>query len=121
MLCIYLISTFFTLLWLLCPRFGRLATFMRQYEKRLKKAAKNQNPDAEPSRAELLGEMNEIYYDNYDLRLLLDLLAATTGLSTPLRVMALLDRNFSNNYKPQIVSFERVAQIKEGAWTDLMF
>ena len=114
MLFVYLVSTFFTLLWLLCPRFGRLATFMRQYEKLLKKAARNQDEDLKPSRAELLGEMNEIYYENFDLRLLLDLLAATTGLSTPLRVMALLDRNFSNNYKPQIVNFERVAQIKEG-------
>ena len=97
------------------PRFGRLASFMRQYERLLRKAAaKNNNEDAEPSRQELLGEMNEIYYENLDLRLLLDLLAATTGLSTPLRVLSLLDRNFRNNYKPNILSFERVAEIREG-------
>ena len=114
MLCVYLVSTTFTILWLLCPRFGRLATFMREYEKLLKKAAMNKNAEVEPSRQELLGEMNEIYYENYDLRLLLDLLAATTGLSTPLRVLSLLDRNFRNNYKPRIISFERVAEIREG-------
>ena len=114
LLCVYLVSTTFTILWLLCPRFGRLATFMREYENLLKKAARNKDAEAEPSRQELLGEMNEIYYENFDLRLLLDLLAATTGLSTPLRVLSLLDRNFRNNYKPRILNFERVAEIREG-------
>ena len=33
----------------------------------------------------LLGELYEIYYDNPDLRLLLDLLSATTGLAPPLK------------------------------------
>ncbi len=33
----------------------------------------------------LMGELYEIYYENRDLRLLLDLLAATSGLAPPLR------------------------------------
>jgi hypothetical protein len=35
----------------------------------------------------LMGELYEIYYENRDLRLLLDLLAATSGLAPPLRYL----------------------------------
>jgi hypothetical protein len=34
---------------------------------------------------ELMGELYDIYYENRDLRLLLDLLSATSGLAPPLR------------------------------------
>lgn len=86
-LAIYLMSTFFTICWLLCPWWGRLAVFMHDYEKLLRKAANNQGDHEKVSkeRHELLGDMNNFYYDNSDLRLLLDLLAATSGLAQPIR------------------------------------
>ena len=86
MLVIIIVSTFFTICWLLCPWLGRLAIFMRDYEKLLTAANKHeQNDEEKRNREELLGDMYDIYYDNRDLRLLLDLLAATTGLAQPIR------------------------------------
>ena len=85
MLCIYLVTTFFTICWLLCPWWGRLAMFMKDYEKLLRREASKHQENDVKKRDELLGEMNDIYYENNDLRLLLDLLAATTGLSQPIR------------------------------------
>ena len=123
MLCLYMITTFFTLCWLVCPWWGRLATFMKDYEKLLRREAIKQQGDntdgAWHKRDELLGEMNDIYYENNDLRLLLDLLAATTGLSQPIRVIALLDRSFRSKCIPDIITFERVADIQKGLCSDL--
>ena len=83
LLVVYLISTFFTLVWLMCPCWGRLARFMSDYQMQLRRSANKAGIDMR--QAELLGELHEIYYENNDLRLLLDLLAAATGLAPPLR------------------------------------
>ena len=60
---------------------------MRDYENLLQKATKDEDSSEEVKhdRRVLLGDMNDIYYENNDLRLLLDLLAATTGLAQPIR------------------------------------
>ena len=111
----YILSTFFTLTWLICPCTGSLAAFMRDYETLLRKSAEKVfGDDHEYERKELLGDMNTIYYENNDLRLLLDLMAATSGLSQPIRVMALLDRNFRTKCSPVIINVERVADIQDG-------
>ena len=111
----YILSTFFTLIWLICPCTGSLAAFMRDYETLLRKSAEKVfGDDHEYGREELLGDMNTIYHENNDLRLLLDLMAATSGLSQPIRVMALLDRNFRTKCSPVIINVERVADIQDG-------
>ena len=89
LLAVYLVTTFFTLVWLMCPCWGKLAKFMKDYQTQLRKAALKSGKDIHV--AELLGELNEIYYENNDLRLLLDLLAATTGLAPPLRLVKCFD------------------------------
>ena len=98
MLGIYLISTFFTICWLLCPGWGVLAQFMKDYEKLLRRAAEKQDTGQRHNREELLGELSDIYYDNSDLRLLLDLLAATTGLAQPIRWITIteIEENLHN-------------------------
>ena len=83
LLLVYLITTFLTILWLLCPCGGKLARFMRSYRSQLENVANVQG--AETSSKGLLGELHEIYYENRDLRLLLDLLSVTSGLAPPLR------------------------------------
>ena len=90
LLIIYLITTFLTILWLLCPCGGKLARFMRSYRSQLESAAIAQGADT--SSRVLLGEIHDIYYENRDLRLLLDLLSVTSGLAPPLRVLVLLDK-----------------------------
>ena len=83
LLVLFLMTTFFTLMYLLCPCGGELASFMRSYKSKLKSVAKMEGGDT--SSRDLLGELHEIYYENRDLRLLLDLLAKSSGLAPPLR------------------------------------
>ena len=61
--------------------FNRL---MRNYSNELQSAAIAEGKEITKAKA-LMGELYEIYYENRDLRLLLDLLAATSGLVPPLR------------------------------------
>ena len=71
--------------------------------------------DSAPS--DLLGELHEIYYNNNnnkDLRLLLDLLSATSDLAPPLRVMALLDNTFRSQCRPLVVSLDRTNKNGDG-------
>ena len=84
LLLIYLVTTIITMLYLLCPCGGELASFMRSYKNKLRSAAKMEGGDDKSSK-DLLGELHEIYYENRDLRLMLDLLAKSSGLAPPLR------------------------------------
>ena len=106
LLIVYLVTTFLTILWLICPCGGKLARFMRSYRSQLKTAALTQGVEDTSSQA-LLGETHQIYYENRDLRLLLDLLSITSGLSPPLRVLALLDKDFCKQSRPIILSLDR--------------
>ena len=112
LMAVYLLTTVFTLMYLLCPCGGELASFMRSYKSQLRSAAKMEGGDT--SSKQLLGELHEIYYENRDLRLLLDLLAKSSGLAPPLRVMALLDQQFQKQCKPVIMSVERSPDIIDG-------
>ncbi|XP_023321500.1 uncharacterized protein LOC111696181 [Eurytemora carolleeae] len=107
LLALYLVSTFSTIAWLLCPFWGKLARMMRAYSYELRVAAAAEGKD-NPTAKILMGEMYQIYYNNRDLRLLLDLLAATSGLAPCLRVMALLDKSFRDQCQPIIHSLERM-------------
>merc|ERR1711953_629779 len=112
LLVLFLLTTFFTLMYLLCPCGGELASFMRSYKSKLKSAAKMEG--GETSSKDLLGELHEIYYENRDLRLMLDLLAKSSGLAPPLRVMAQLDKEFQKRCKPNILSVVRSQHVKQG-------
>ena len=83
LLLIYLLTTFITIMWLLCPSGGKLASFMTSYKDQLETTAIAEGGDT--SSRVLLGELHDIYYGNRDLRLLLDLLSATSGLAPSLR------------------------------------
>ena len=83
LLLVYLLTTFITIIWLLCPCSSKLAKFMTSYRSQLESAAVVQGADT--SSRVLLGELHDIYYENRDLRLLLDLLSVTSGLASPLR------------------------------------
>ena len=50
---------------------------------------------------ELVGHLWDLYYTNKDLRLLLDLLAESSGVGASLRVMMLLDKDFSGQALPK--------------------
>ena len=46
--------------------------------------------------------LNNVYYENRDMRLLLDLLAATSGTAASLRILAILDEGFRMNAEPTV-------------------
>ena len=52
-----------------------------------------------------LGELNEYYYKNRDLRLLLDLLSEASDVATSLRILALFDHTFRQKCKPGNLKF----------------
>ena len=60
---------------------------MRKYKKEFKKL----NHDAKTDQ-ELFGDLYDLYYNNRDLKLLLDLLATSSGVAPCLRLLCLFDK-----------------------------
>ena len=48
--------------------------------------------DSEKTDKELLGDLYDIYYNNRDLKLLLDLLSTSSGVASAIAIMTLLDK-----------------------------
>ena len=71
------------------PQLGTLSRVMRKYRQELR----DQNKTELVSDKELLGDLYWIYYNNRDLKLLLDLLATSSGVSHSIRVMTLFDQD----------------------------
>ena len=65
---IYILCNVYNLLWLLTPHCG------------------------EKTDQQILGDLYDIYYDNRDLRLLLNLLATSTGVAPTIAIMTLFDK-----------------------------
>ena len=55
--------------------------------------------DPKKTDQELVGDLDTYYYNNRDLKLLLDLLAEASGIDTSLRVLVLFDNEFSQKFK----------------------
>jgi hypothetical protein len=61
--------------------------------------------DESPESKSVEGGLTRYYYDNADLRLLLDLLAVSHGLAASLRVLALFDTEFNTELKVSDIIF----------------
>lgn len=72
-----------------------LTIFLFSYRQEKRKNAKEIMTDAE-----LLGDLYTTYYNNTDLKLLLDLLAESSGVAPSLRIMALFDKEFRRQSEP---------------------
>ena len=64
------------------PTVGQLSRFMSRYKKSLKSAGYEEN----------LKSINLVYFHNYDLHLLLNLLANSSGVATALATIAQFDK-----------------------------
>jgi len=95
---IYIFANLYNFMWLTIPCIGKLSKVMRTYKHNL-----IHNNSAGTSEAVLLGELYHIYYDNRDLRLLLDLLAASSGIAPAISIMTLFDKKFREATKPEIL------------------
>ena len=80
---IYILCCVYNLLWLLVPQFGSLSGLMNKY----KSEFKHENDQ------DIIGDLHDVYYKNSDLKLLLDLLAASSGIAISIRILCLFDKN----------------------------
>ena len=85
---LYILCNIYNLLWLLFPCFGRLSRAMEAYRHNMKEREKNSGM----TDSEILGDLYDIYYNNRDLRLLLDLLATSSGVAPAIAIMTLFDK-----------------------------
>jgi len=92
----YMLCNVYNILWLTFPCFGKLSRVMDTYRHNMRERGGN-NTDKEN-----LGELWDIYYNNRDLRLLLDLLATSSGIAPAIAIMTLFDRKFMNAMRPTI-------------------
>jgi len=108
---LYICCNVYNLLWLIFPSIGKLSRVMSTYKQKMLDREENQGK----SEREVLGEMYDIYYGNRDLRLLLDLLATSSGVAPAIGIMTLFDKGFREAMKPKIeyVSVSRELGIAE--------
>jgi len=88
-LAVYIFCCSYNIAWLFFPCFGSLSSLMKKYRTQFKKA----RSDTRISDRELLGDLYDVYYNSRDLKLLLDLLAASSGIAPCLRILCLFDKN----------------------------
>ena len=86
---IYILTNIYNILWVLLPWFGKLSKVMRIYKKSKREAAQKDNE--KPLDEKILGDLYEIYYNNRDAKLFLELLAMSSGVAPAISVMAMFD------------------------------
>jgi len=103
LLCIYILCNLYNLCWIVWPQMGLMYRVIRKYRDEM-----NICP-IEP-RKTLINHENflNVYFDrrHKDLKLLLNLLAETSGLPESFRILTLFDKKFQTLWKPQNLRFE---------------
>ena len=84
---IYILCNLYNVLWLLIPGFGKLSRVMSAYKYNMLERSHGSGK----SDREVLGDLYDIYYNNRDLRLLLNLLATSSGVAPAIAIMTLFD------------------------------
>ena len=85
---LYIVCNIYNFLWLMFPCFGKLSRVMSAYKYNMLERAHGSGK----SDREVLGDLYDIYYNNRDLRLLLDLLATSSGVAPAIAIMTLFDK-----------------------------
>jgi len=93
----YILCNIYNLMWLTLPCFGRLSRLMTTYKSNMRDLAGEEKTDKE-----LMGDLYDIYYNNVDLRLLLELLTTSSGVAPAIAMMTLFDKGFRDSMKPKI-------------------
>lgn len=116
LLCVYILCNLYNLVWIICPQLGTMYRIIRKYQIHVV-AADSQNGNnltdvkrksvRSPPRISPDNFLN-VYFDrrHKDLKLLLNLLAETSGLPESFRILTLFDKKFQSLWKPQNLRFE---------------
>jgi len=95
---LYILCNVYNLMWLSFPCFGKLSRLMSTYKSNMR----SREGDTMKTDKQILGDLYDIYYNNRDLRLLLDLLATSSGVAPAIAIMTLFDKDFREAMKPKI-------------------
>ena len=85
----FIILQMYNLAWLCVPQMSQLWRVMDAYRTNMRRSS---SEAAALSDSQLLGDLHHIYYNNKDLSLLLNLLAAGSGVAESLVIMTALDK-----------------------------
>ena len=85
---LYILCNIYNLMWLSFPCFGKLSRLMSTYKANLRLKEGNDKKTDE----QILGDLYDIYYNNRDLRLLLDLLVTRSGVAPAIAIITLFDK-----------------------------
>ena len=94
-LALYLGLTFFNLLWLISNPMRPLTQAMQLFKDEFK-----------VSDTDSINELYDLYYNNKDLQLLLDLLASKSGITPCLKLLSILDKNLQEMTKASNANVE---------------
>ncbi len=112
-LTIYIFCCTFNILWLFCPGLGSLSGVMRKYRKEFKKMGHNTKDQTDQ---EIFGDLYDLYYNNRDLKLLLDLLATSSGIAPCLRLLCLFDVKMRTMAEVQRLTVTRHKKENSDRW-----
>jgi len=107
LLCVYILCNLYNLVWIVWPQMGLMFRVIRKYRDHVDAPALNsikKNKEGVISTDNFLN----VYFDrrHKDLKLLLNLLAETSGLPESFRILTLFDKRFQSLWKPQNLRFE---------------
>eukprot|EP00092_Neocalanus_flemingeri_P023673 GFUD01025675.1.p1 GENE.GFUD01025675.1~~GFUD01025675.1.p1 ORF type:complete len:440 (+),score=100.43 GFUD01025675.1:24-1322(+) len=90
----FILCNLYNLVWMFVPSCGKFSRFMSRYKNCMKCAGMGEDN---------LASLNRVYYHNYDLHLLLNLLANSSGIAPAVAAIAQFDESFYNALKPEFV------------------
>ena len=91
-ICCYIITNIYNLFWIISPFKSKLGKILHKYRANLRNCDKNDHEK----------RIKSIYFENKDLKMLIDLLALNKGLGTALQVISIFDKVF---FCPLITSY----------------
>jgi len=101
-ICCYIITNIYNLFWIISPFKSKLGKILHKYRANLRNCDKNDHEK----------RIKSIYFENKDLKMLIDLLALNKGLGTALQVISIFDKEFYGSMSPRIASLKALANTK---------
>ena len=112
LLCVYILCNMYNLVWIVCPQLGTMYRIIKKYQEHeadnLTKAFELKRKSIRSPPCISTENFLAVYFDrrHKDLKLLLNLLAETSGLPESFRILTLFDKKFQSLWKPQNLRFE---------------
>lgn len=105
LLCVYILCNLYNICWIIWPQMGLMYRVIKKYREE-----SNISLCRLERRVSVINHQNflNVYFDrrHKDLKLLLNLLAETSGLPESFRILTLFDKKFQSLWKPQNLRFE---------------